>query len=77
MTALKERRLALKLTQAELARRVGVTMMTIQLWERNLCGPNEENAEKLEQALKLRELELKEADKNGFTRTTPNPFGHD
>ncbi len=36
----------------DMATRVGVSLLTIQLWERGISQPNAENAEKLEQTLK-------------------------
>jgi transcriptional regulator with XRE-family HTH domain len=36
MTALKKRRLALGLSQMDLAEKVGVSLLTIQLWERGV-----------------------------------------
>lgn len=36
----------------DIATRVGVSLLTIQLWERGISQPNAENAEKLEQTLK-------------------------
>ncbi len=55
MNNLKERRNALGITQIELAEKVGVSMMTIQLWERGALNPRKENEERLE--FVMRELE--------------------
>jgi len=44
---IRELRKKQKLTQIDLAKRVGVSMMTIQLWERGVTKPNEENFKKL------------------------------
>lgn len=54
---LRKRRKALGLSQMELARLVGVSLLTIQTWERGVSEPKPENREKLEQV--LNELEEK------------------
>ena len=48
---LRKRRKALGLPQMELARLVGVSLLTIQTWERGVSEPRPENREKLEQVL--------------------------
>lgn len=48
---LRKRRKALGLSQMELARLVGVSLPTIQIWERGVSEPKPENKEKLEQVL--------------------------
>ena len=48
---LRKRRKALGLSQMELARLVGVSLLTIQTWERGVSEPKPENREKLEQVL--------------------------
>lgn len=48
---IKEKRLALKLTQFDLARMCGVSPNTIMRWENGVTKPNEENMEKLKKAL--------------------------
>ncbi len=48
---LRERRKALGLSQMELARLVGVSLLTVQLWERGVSEPKPENREKLEYVL--------------------------
>jgi predicted transcriptional regulator len=48
---LRKRRKALGLSQMELARLVGVSLPTIQTWERGVSEPKPENKEKLEQVL--------------------------
>jgi len=48
---LRERRKALGLSQMELARLVGVSLLTVQIWERGVSEPKPENKEKLEQVL--------------------------
>lgn len=53
MKNLKELRKAAKLTQVELAVKVGVSLMTIQLWERQVTTPKEENLNKLKEALNI------------------------
>lgn len=55
MTALKKRRLALGLSQMDLAEKVGVSLLTIQLWERGVSEPNDKNKEILESVLKTLE----------------------
>ena len=52
-----KRRKALGLSQMELARLVGVSLLTIQIWERGVSEPKPENKEKLERM--LNELEEK------------------
>jgi DNA-binding XRE family transcriptional regulator len=51
MKSLKQRRLNLKLTQMDLAKEVGVSLLTIQLWEREISSPNESNRQILESVL--------------------------
>lgn len=46
---LRKRRKALGLSQMGLARLVGVSLLTIQTWERGVSEPKPENKEKLEQ----------------------------
>lgn len=41
------------ITQVELARQVGVSVNTIQAWERNVSTPSLENQKKLDEALKI------------------------
>jgi transcriptional regulator with XRE-family HTH domain len=53
MENLKELRKAAKLTQMDLAVKVGVSLMTIQLWERQVTTPKEENLNKLKEALNI------------------------
>ncbi len=69
-TELRKRRKALGLTQMDLARLVGVSLVTIQTWERGIGTPKPENLEKLEEV--LGELEKSKMDtKQGRTgRTT-------
>lgn len=52
MTDIKQWRKKYKVTQVGLAKATGVSLMTIQLWERAVSSPNEENAIKLENAMK-------------------------
>lgn len=54
---LRERRKALGVSQMELAKLVGVSLLTVQIWERGVSEPKPENREKLEQVLS--ELEKK------------------
>ena len=53
MENLRELRKAANLTQMELAVNVGVSLMTIQLWERKVTTPKEENLNKLKEALNI------------------------
>lgn len=55
MDNLKELRKAANLTQMDLAVKVGVSLMTIQLWERKVTKPKEENLNKLKEALNISE----------------------
>lgn len=48
---IKELRKAKGLTQTELALRCGVSLTTIQLWERGVTTPKDENLAKLKQVL--------------------------
>lgn len=57
---LRERRKALGLSQMELARLVGVSLPTIQIWERGVSKPKPENREKLERVLNELEEKCKE-----------------
>jgi len=50
---IRELRKANKLSQVELARRVGVSITSIQLWEKGGMKPNEENLVKLKKALNI------------------------
>lgn len=43
----------LKMTQVELAKACGVSLTTIQLWEKEVTTPNEENLIKLKKVLKV------------------------
>jgi transcriptional regulator with XRE-family HTH domain len=53
MDNLKELRKAAKLTQMDLAVKVGVSLMTIQLWERQVTTPKEENLNKLKEVFNI------------------------
>lgn len=53
MENLRELRKAANLTQIELAVKVGVSLMTIQLWERQVTTPKDENLKKLKEALNI------------------------
>jgi transcriptional regulator with XRE-family HTH domain len=44
---IKARRIELGITQIEAARRIGVSMSTYLLWERQVGNPSPENLEKL------------------------------
>lgn len=58
---LRERRKILGISQIELAKKVGVSPLSLQLWERGVIKPNEINAEKLEKV--LRQLEEEQMEK--------------
>lgn len=52
---IRTRRKQLKLTQIQLARRIGVTQATISFWEGGVCIPHSaENIAALERALRLK-----------------------
>lgn len=51
MKGLKERRKRLGLSQMSLATKVGVSLLTIQLWEREVSKPNQTNRNTLEKVL--------------------------
>lgn len=53
MENLRELRKAANLTQMDLAVKVGVSLMTIQLWERQVTTPKDENLKKLKEALNI------------------------
>ena len=55
---LRRRRKMLKISQIELARMAGVSLMTIQMWERGAATPKPENKEKLEGVLSTLEKEM-------------------
>ncbi len=48
---LKEIRKANGISQMKLARKVGVSLLTIQLWENGVSNPNKDNEEKLKKVL--------------------------
>jgi len=58
---IKEQRKRLGLTQIELAVKVGVSLMTIQLWERGAMKPNPENFQKLQDVLQTFPFETEKA----------------
>lgn len=53
MENLRELRKAANLTQMDLAVKVGVSLMTIQLWERQVTTPKEENLNKLKELFNI------------------------
>lgn len=53
MKDLRELRKQACLTQMELAVKVGVSLMTIQLWERGVTTPREENMNKLKEVFNI------------------------
>lgn len=59
---LKELRKKFGLTQIEMAKKVGVSMLTWRLWEMGAASPKKENVKKLEKAIK--ELQKEKAEKN-------------
>ena len=54
MNAIKEARLAKGWSQIETAAKLGVHVLTYQLWERGAGKPNPENRRKLEELLGVR-----------------------
>ena len=56
---IRKLRTELKMTQSELAVKVGVSLTTIQLWEREVSKPKEENLIKLKLALKVDDSNVK------------------
>ena len=53
MDNLKELRVERGLTQADVARKVGVSLTAYLVWERGVGNPNEENMQKLKEVLAL------------------------
>ena len=53
MTEIKKKRQELGITQMQLAVDVGVSMLTIQLWEKGVSEPKPENMVKLREILGL------------------------
>lgn len=51
MDKIKELRLNKGLTQLALAKKVGVSVVSIQFWEKNVSTPKKQNLEKLKQVL--------------------------
>ncbi len=51
MENLKQIRKSLGLSQIDLAQKVGVSLLTIQLWERGVSQPNETNKEELHRVI--------------------------
>ena len=51
MKNLKQIRKSLRLSQMDLAQKVGVSLVTIQLWEREISKPTEKNKEELERVI--------------------------
>jgi len=52
---IRKLRTGLKMTQSELAKKCGVSLTTIQLWEREVSQPKTENLIKLKETLKVKE----------------------
>ena len=48
---IKSRRIELDLSQFELAKKIGVSVMSIQKWERGVTTPKPENQKKLKEVL--------------------------
>lgn len=57
MKELKQIRKDLGLTQMELACLVGVSVVSIRMWEGGASAPNEENKQKLDEVLSKRKQE--------------------
>ena len=55
MVNIKELRKAKKLTQIQVAIAVGVSMVSVQLWERGVMNPSDENLKKLKEVLEYTE----------------------
>jgi len=51
MTKIKQARLNKELSQVDVAVMVGVSLMTYQLWEKEVMTPNDENLPKLLEVL--------------------------
>lgn len=51
MEDLKSRRNTIGISQIELAKKIGVSTLTVQWWEYGVITPTSKNREKLEQAL--------------------------
>ena len=51
MKNLKQIRKSLGLSQMDLAQKVGVSLVTIQLWEREISKPTEKNKKELERVI--------------------------
>ena len=43
-----------KMTQSDVARKIGVSLMSYQLWERGVMNPSEQNKEKLEKLFEVK-----------------------
>lgn len=54
---LKKQREKLNLTQSDVAKSVGVSLTSYQLWEREVSTPNDKNMKKLMKVLSLNEEE--------------------
>ena len=52
MEILVKQRKELNLSQMAMAKKLGVSLVTIQLWERGVTTPKKENQEKVEQVIK-------------------------
>lgn len=53
LSKLKEYRVKQKMTQVQVAAKVGVSLMAYRLWEMGVGKPNRENYDKLMEALKI------------------------
>ena len=51
MENLKQKRIELGMTQSQIAKAVGVSLLAYQMWERGLSQPNDLNKHKLEKVL--------------------------
>jgi len=52
---LKTIRLSKSMSQSDVARAIGVSLMTYQLWERDVMNPNPGNRKKLFEVLEIKE----------------------
>jgi len=57
---IKKYRKILKMAQIDLAYEIGVSLTTVQLWERKVSKPNEENRNKIIAFFKSKEINIEE-----------------
>jgi len=53
---MRDKRISLGLTQVDVAKAVGVSLVTYQLWERGVTTPTPENQKKLNTILGVKDL---------------------